>query len=98
VLQRIRPISKKYRREVGIQLLFIQKLEHVLPLVPLWVKLAVIVLLSLPNLWCILQAVKKEFRNPPEKILWLLLGIFLPVLGGILYLAWGRTRAEENKL
>jgi hypothetical protein len=76
----------------------LQNLERFLPAVPLWVKLAVLVLLIMPNLWCILQAVKKSFKNPLEKFVWLGAGVFLPVLGGFMYLVWGRTRVEERKL
>jgi hypothetical protein len=76
----------------------LHNLELVLPSVPLWVKLTALALLILPNLWCIWRAMRKGFKNPPEKFFWLGAGILLPVLGGFLYLVWGRTRIEDKKL
>ena len=48
----------------------------------------------LPNLWCIWHAYRHEFTTPTEKFGWMLGGVFLPVLGGLLYLlfGWRRTR------
>jgi hypothetical protein len=79
-------------------LLLLKNLELFLPSVSLRVKIAALALLILPNLWCILQAVKNDFRHPPEKIFWMAAGVFLPVVGGFLYLAWGRTRIKDKKL
>ncbi|WP_420842828.1 PLD nuclease N-terminal domain-containing protein [Desulfovibrio mangrovi] len=48
----------------------------------------------LPNLWCIWHAYGHEFSTPAEKYGWMLAGVFVPVLGGVVYLlfGWRRTR------
>lgn len=69
-----------------------QALAALLPEWPLWTKLLLLALPILPNLWCIWHSFNHEFPNPPEKFIWLGAGVFLPVLGGLLYLFWGRTR------
>lgn len=54
-----------------------------------------IVLLTLPilpNLWSIWDAYRHEFDTPAEKYGWMCGGIFLPVIGGMLYLLVGRLR------
>lgn len=70
-----------------------QNLALVLPSVPLWVKLLALLLLILPNLWCIFQAVTKNFPYQPEKWLWLGIGVMFPVIGGLIFLLFGRGRA-----
>ncbi len=55
-----------------------------------------ICLLSLPiapNLWCIWHAFRHDFPGPGERTLWIRVGTFVPVLGGLLYLCIGRRRA-----
>ena len=47
----------------------------------------------LPNLWCIWHAFTHEFPGENEQKLWIRAGIFLPVLGGLAYLFYGRRRA-----
>ncbi|MDE5681954.1 MAG: PLD nuclease N-terminal domain-containing protein [Mailhella sp.] len=54
-------------------------------------------LLMLPailNLWTIWHAMKHDFPNEKERVLWVLAGIFLPVLGGISYLVFGMKRSK----
>lgn len=54
-------------------------------------------LLMLPavlNLWTIWHAIKHTFPLEKERILWVLAGIFLPILGGILYLLFGLKRSK----
>ena len=61
------------------------------------VKLAVLIIPMLPNLWCILQAGTKNFIHPAERKIWLMAGMFLPVLGGLAYLFWGRKRVVSDQ-
>lgn len=54
-------------------------------------------LLILPdilNLWAIWHAMNHAFPLEKERLLWILAGIFLPVLGGILYLLFGLRRSK----
>lgn len=56
-----------------------------------------IFLLMLPavlNLWTIWHAMNHAFPQEKERLLWVLAGIFLPVLGGILYLIFGFKRCK----
>lgn len=55
--------------------------------------LAVVLALPiLPNLWSIWHSYKHEFTSPMEKYGWMLAGVMLPVLGGVLYLLFGFRR------
>ncbi|MFP4392973.1 MAG: PLDc N-terminal domain-containing protein [Desulfohalobiaceae bacterium] len=49
----------------------------------------------LPNLWAIWHIFHCDFPTAQEKMLWLLAGMFLPVLGGIIYALLGRKRAKR---
>ncbi len=42
-------------------------------------------------LWSLIDCLKSEFKNY-DKIVWVLLIIFLPILGAILYLIIGRKQ------
>ena len=46
----------------------------------------------LPNLWSIWHSYKHEFSTPMEKYGWMLAGVMLPVIGGLLYLLIGFRR------
>lgn len=50
----------------------------------------------LPNFVAIWHCFHRQFPTPQEKMIWFLLAIFLPVLGGLLYLAWGRKRGSKE--
>jgi hypothetical protein len=68
-----------------------------LALSPLQIAL-VLVLLALPilpNLWSIWHAYWREFPSLNEKMIWLVLAVFIPVLGGIAYMAVGRKRGRK---
>ncbi|UII20535.1 PLDc N-terminal domain-containing protein [Fulvivirga ligni] len=43
-------------------------------------------------LWALIDVVKSEFTNSNNKLVWVLLIIFLPLLGSILYLTIGRSQ------
>ncbi|WP_045210651.1 PLD nuclease N-terminal domain-containing protein [Desulfonatronovibrio magnus] len=59
--------------------------------------LIVLVLLPiLPNLWAILHVFKNDFETPQEKMIWIALAVFIPVLGGLAYLVFGRRRVIKS--
>ena len=47
----------------------------------------------IPSLWSILHIWGHEFASPQQRVLWLLLVVFVPVLGGIIYIFTGRKKA-----
>lgn len=61
------------------------------------VKLAVLIIPMLPNLWCMIQAATKNFINPAEKWIWLMVGMLFPVFGGLAYVFWGRKRVLRGE-
>lgn len=56
-----------------------------------WILLLAIPIL--PNLWCIWHVFRHDFPGKNEKTLWMLAGVFLPVIGGLAYLFTGWRRA-----
>lgn len=49
----------------------------------------------LPNLWCIWHAYRSRFPTTVEKMAWVMVGIFFPVLGGLVYLLFGYKRSNK---
>jgi hypothetical protein len=48
-------------------------------------------------LWAVVDIVRGNFTDPNQKIVWILIVIFIPFLGPILYFALGRSgRAQKN--
>lgn len=43
-------------------------------------------------LWALIDVIKSDFKDSTNKIIWLLLIIFLPLLGAILYFVIGRSQ------
>lgn len=43
-------------------------------------------------LWALIDCVKREFKSN-DKLIWVLIIIFLPLIGSILYLAIGRNQS-----
>ncbi len=50
----------------------------------------------LPNLWAIWHVYKNEFSTPQERMAWIVAQVILPVLGGVGYILFGRTRVLKN--
>lgn len=48
----------------------------------------------LPNLWSIWHAYHHHFPNLAEKAAWIMMGVFLPVIGGLVYVIVGRKRSS----
>jgi fumarate reductase subunit D len=55
-----------------------------------------VILPILPNLWAILHIFRNDFDTPQEKMIWLGLAVFIPVMGGLVYLFFGRRRVVLN--
>lgn len=55
-------------------------------------QLATLFLPALINLWAIYHAYARKFPTDQERLLWLGLSVAIPVLGGIIYLIFGRPR------
>ena len=60
----------------------------------LWWHWLVLALPILPNLWSIWHVRTHTFPSEQEKSLWFLLAVFVPVLGGLVYLVLGLRRAR----
>jgi drug/metabolite transporter (DMT)-like permease len=58
--------------------------------------ITLLVLAILPNYIAIWQSFHREFPTPLERMFWFLLAIFVPLLGGIAYLIWGRKRGRKT--
>ncbi len=52
-----------------------------------------VVIFALPNLWAIYHSFHHRFPTTQERLIWICLGIFVPVIGGLAYLFFGRRRA-----
>jgi hypothetical protein len=50
---------------------------------------------ALPNLFGIAHACRSTFPTPQERLLWMGLCVFLPVIGGLAYLAFGMRRTRR---
>ncbi len=46
----------------------------------------------LPNLWSIWHAFHHSFSSAQERLIWVCVGVFVPVIGGIAYILFGRKR------
>jgi len=49
----------------------------------------------IPNLWAIYHSYYRIFPSDAEKMIWLCVAIFVPVLGGIIYFFVGRKRGRK---
>lgn len=61
-------------------------------------KLPILVLIALPallNLWGIRHAFHRAFPTPQERLLWIGVCIFVPLLGGLAYLFFGMRRSRR---
>ncbi len=55
----------------------------------------ILILPILPNLWSIWHAFQSDFPSYGKKVTWMLLAIFVPFFGGILYILLGRKSATR---
>ncbi len=69
-------------------LLSLSPIELVLALVLLAIPI-------LPNLWSIWHAFHRDFPTVQEKMIWISVAVFIPVLGGVAYILFGRPRSRK---
>lgn len=62
---------------------------------PLWFLIAIPIPM-LPTIWSIWHIWNHAFSSPEQRARWLLLVVFLPVIGGLIYILSGRSRAGDN--
>jgi hypothetical protein len=51
---------------------------------------------ALPNLFGIWHAFNRSFPTKQERLIWLGVCVFVPVIGGIVYLLFGLRRAKRT--
>ncbi len=61
-----------------------------------WWHLLLAVIPVLPNFWSIWDIWTHEFATPEKRIYWLLLAVFAPVIGGVIYIFIGRKQAFKK--
>lgn len=65
-----------------------------------WWHILLFLLPILPNLWSIWNIWTHSFKDYNQKIIWLVIAVFLPLVGGLLYILIGRRhilpRAVKN--
>lgn len=66
-----------------------------LPTSQLLLILAFLTLPVIPNLWAIWHSFHAEFATQQEKMVWIAVSVFVPVLGGLIYFFWGRKRIQR---
>lgn len=60
-----------------------------------WWHIPLVLLPMLPTLWSIMHIWRHQFSGPQQRSLWLLLVVFVPVLGGLIYIFTGRRKAGD---
>lgn len=70
-----------------------EALLSAMPEWPLIIKLAILTLPMIPNLWGIWHAYRHSFENQTTRVIWMCICVFLPVIGGVAYLLMGRPKA-----
>ncbi|MDR1945795.1 MAG: PLD nuclease N-terminal domain-containing protein [Desulfovibrio sp.] len=50
---------------------------------------------ALPNLFGIAHAFRRIFPTPQERLIWMGLCVFIPVIGGLAYLVFGMRRTSK---
>lgn len=59
-----------------------------------WWHIGVAILPTLPNLWSIWHIFAHDFHGDMQKkALWIVLSVFIPIIGGLIYIFVGRKQA-----
>lgn len=58
-----------------------------------WWHILVLLVPMLPAFWSIWDIWSHSFKDYNQKMLWLILVVFMPVLGALIYIFWGRRHA-----
>lgn len=61
-----------------------------------WWHIVILILPMLPTFWSIWDVWTHDFRDRQQKMLWLCLVVFMPVIGGIIYIFTGRGLARAS--
>ncbi len=61
-----------------------------------WWAFILLALPILPNMWSIWHVHNNEFPTFQEKALWFVTAVFIPVLGGLAYIFFGRRRIKPR--
>lgn len=59
--------------------------------------LAVTMICLCISFWAIYHAYWREFPTIQEKLIWLVAAVFVPFIGGLAYLFWGRKRGRVSQ-
>ena len=62
----------------------------------LWWYFIILALPILPNIYAIWHIRSHYFANEQQRSLWFLLAVFVPVIGGLVYLIKGRKYARKK--
>lgn len=62
------------------------------------ITLLILLLPMVPTFWAIRDVAHRSFDDPQKKMIWLLIIIFLPVLGGLIYFAFKKFRKDADKI
>lgn len=60
-----------------------------------WWHIPLAMLPMLPTFWSILHIWRHQFDDPVQRARWLMLVVFLPVIGGLIYIVTGRRKAGD---
>lgn len=58
-----------------------------------WQHIILLLLPMLPTFWSIWDIWNHSFPQPEKKAIWLVLVVFVPVIGGLIYIFTGRRQA-----
>ncbi len=50
------------------------------------------------KIYCIIDITRSKFSEPVNKLLWTIIVIFVPLIGEILYLIFGRSQKNFDKI
>lgn len=48
------------------------------------------------TIYCLYDIIRSTFKDPTNKIVWVIITVFVPILGAILYLVWGRSQKSHD--
>jgi uncharacterized membrane protein YhaH (DUF805 family) len=50
------------------------------------------------KIYCLIDITRSKFSDPVNKLLWTIIVIFVPLIGEILYLIFGRSQKKFDKV
>ncbi|SKA71410.1 PLDc N-terminal domain-containing protein [Desulfobaculum bizertense] len=56
---------------------------------------AIVLIAVLLSFWAIWHAFWRQFPSQQEKMIWLAVAVFIPFIGGIIYLLFGKNRGRR---